>query len=118
MKTMKFQDDFSSNLFDNFENHENHVLVFNLTSIHDANENCHQEKHFGKPLKFELNFTFLHVFERIILGERFSSVAVGHLALFERRSKIANFAFRQIFVRSNLLRFRALNHSTRLRLNS
>ena len=39
MKAMNFQDDILSIPIDNFKNH--YVLVFDLTSIQDATENCH-----------------------------------------------------------------------------
>ena len=39
MKAMNFQDDIPSIPFDNFEAH--YVLVFDLTSMQDATENCH-----------------------------------------------------------------------------
>ena len=76
MKAMNFQDDIPSILFDNFKDH--YVLVFDLTSMLDATENCHYPELVGEPLRLELNFTFLleHVTELIVLGERMSSVAV------------------------------------------
>ena len=75
-KAMNFQDDIPSIPFDNFKDH--YVLVFDLTSMHDATENCHYSELVGKPLRLELNFTFPleHVTELIVLGERMSSVAV------------------------------------------
>ena len=76
MKAMKSQDDIPSILIDNFKDH--HVLVFDLTSIQDATENCHYPELVGEPLRLELNFTFPleHVTELIVLGERMSSVAI------------------------------------------
>ena len=76
MKAMNFQDDIPSIPIDNLKDH--YVLVFDLTSIQDATENCHYPKLVGEPLRLELNFTFTleHVTELIVLGERMSSVAV------------------------------------------
>ena len=77
MKAMNFQDDIPSIPVDNFKGH--YVLVFDLTSMQDATENCHYPELVGEQLRLELNFTFPleHVSELIILGERMSSVAVG-----------------------------------------
>ena len=76
MKAVNFQDDIPSIPIDNFKDH--YVLVFDLTSMHDATENCHYPELVGEPLRLELNFTFAleHVTELIVLGERMSSVAV------------------------------------------
>ena len=76
MKAMNFQDDIPSIPIDNFKDH--YVLVFDLTSMQDATENCHYPELVGEPLRLELNFTFPldHVTELIVLGERMSSVAV------------------------------------------
>ena len=76
MKAMNFQDDIPSIPIDNFKDH--YVLVFDLTSMQDATENCHYPELVGEPLRLELNFTFPleHVTQLIVLGERMSSVAV------------------------------------------
>ena len=76
MNAMNFQDDIPSIPFDNFKDH--YVLVFDLTSMQDATENCHYPDFVGEPLRLELNFTFPleHVTELIVLGERMFSVAV------------------------------------------
>ena len=76
MKAMNFQDDLPSIPIDNFKNH--YVLVFDLTSMQDATENCHYPELVGEPLRLELNFTFRleYVTELFVLGERMSSVAV------------------------------------------
>ena len=76
MKATSFQDDFPSTPIDSFKDH--YVLVFDLTSMQDATENCHYPELVGEPLRLELNFTFPleHVTELIVLGERMSSVAV------------------------------------------
>ena len=76
MKAINFQDDIPSIPFDNFKDH--YVLVFDLTSMQDATENCHYPELVGEPLRLEVNFTLPleHVTELIVLGERISSVAV------------------------------------------
>ena len=76
MKGMNFQDDIPSIPIDDFKDH--YVLVFDLTSMQDATENCHYLELVGEPLRLELNFTNLleNVTELIVLGERMSSVAV------------------------------------------
>ena len=76
MKARNFQDDILSIPIDNFKDH--YVLVFDLTSMQDATENCHYPDLVGEPLRLELNFTFPleHVTELTVLGERMSSVAV------------------------------------------
>ena len=76
MKAMSFQDDIPSIAIDNFKDH--YVLVFDLTSMQDATENCHYPELVGEELRLELNFIFPieHANEHIVLGERMSSVAV------------------------------------------
>ena len=76
MNAMNFQDDVHSIPIDDFKDH--YVLVFDLTSIQDATENCHYSELVGEPLRLDLNFTkpLENVTELIVLGERMSSVAV------------------------------------------
>ena len=76
MKAMNFQDDFPSIPIYDFKDH--YVLVFDLTSMEDATENCHYLELVGEPLRLERNFTnpLENVTELIVLGERMSSVAV------------------------------------------
>ena len=76
MKAMNFQDDIPSIPIDDFKDH--YVLVFDLTSMQDATENCHYPELVGEPLRLELNFTnpLENVTKLIVLGERISSVAV------------------------------------------
>ena len=76
IKAMNFQDDIPSIPIEKFKEH--YVLVFDLTSMQDATENCHYPELVGEPLRLELNFTYPleHVTEIIVLGERMSSVAV------------------------------------------
>ena len=73
---MNFQDDIPSMPIDDFQDH--FVLVFDLTSLKDATENCQYLELVGEQLRLELNFTqpFESVTELIVLGERGSSVAV------------------------------------------
>ena len=76
MKAMNFQDDIPSIPIDDFKDH--YVLVFDLTSMQDATENCHYPELVGEPLRLELNFTnpLENVTELLVLGERMSAVAV------------------------------------------
>ena len=76
MKAMNFQDDIPSIPIDKIKNH--YVLVFDLTSMQDATENCHYSELVGEPSRLELNFTFPleHVTELIVLRKQMSSVAV------------------------------------------
>ena len=75
-KAMNFQDDNPSIPNDDFKDH--YVLVFDLTSMQDATENCHYPELVGEPLRLELYFTnpLENVPELILLGERMPSVAV------------------------------------------
>ena len=81
MKANKFRDDIPSIPIDNFKYH--YVLVFDLTSMQDATENCHYPDLVREPLRLELNFTFPleHVTELTVLGERMSSVAVDEFCV-------------------------------------
>ena len=76
MKAMNFQYDFPSIPIDSFKDH--YVLVFDLTSMQVATQNCQYPELVEEPLGLELNFTFPleQVTELIVLGERMSSVAV------------------------------------------
>ena len=81
IKSMDFQDGIPSIPIDNFKDHC--VLVFDLTLMQDATENCHYPELVGEPLRLELNFTFPLelVTELIVLGERLSSVAVDRFGV-------------------------------------
>ena len=81
MKAKNFQVDTPSIPIDNFKDH--YVLVFDLTSMQDATENCHYPELVAAPLRLDLNFTFAleHVTELIVLGERISSVAVDKIGV-------------------------------------
>ena len=76
MKAMNSQDDIPSIPIVDFKDH--YVLVFDLTLMQDATENCQYLEFVGEPLRLELNFTqpLKNLTELIVLGERFSSVAV------------------------------------------
>ena len=78
---MNIQDDIPSIPIDNFKDH--YVLVFDLTSMQDATENCNYPELVGEPLSLELIVTFPleHVSELLALGERMSSVAVEKLGI-------------------------------------
>ena len=84
MKEMISHDDIPSIPIDNFKNH--YKLVFDLTLMQDANENCHYPERVGGSLRLELNFTFplKHVTELIVLGERMSSVAADKFGVVEK----------------------------------
>ena len=105
MKTMNFQDDIASIPIDNFK--DNYVLVFDLTSMQDATENCHYPELIGEPLRLELNFTFPleHVTELIVLGERMSSVAVDKFGVVGKKFKVDNVSFLQLINRIPLLEY-------------
>ena len=87
MKAMNFQDDTPSIPIEFFEDH--YILVFDLTSMQDATENCHYPELVGEPLRLELNFIFPleHVSELIVLGERMSSVAVDKFGVVGKNIK-------------------------------
>ena len=70
---MNFQGDIPS--IDNFKNY--YLLVFDLTPMQDATENCQCPELVEEPLRPELNFTFLleHLIELIVLGKRTYLVA-------------------------------------------
>ena len=84
MKAKNFQDDIPSTPIDDFKDHC--VLVFDLTSMEDATENCHYPKLVEEPLRLELNFTqpLENVTVLIVLGERMSSVAVDRFGVVGR----------------------------------
>ena len=88
MKELNFQDDIPSTPIDNFEDH--YVLVFDLTSIEDATENCHYPELVGESLTLDLNCTFPleHVTELIVLGKRISMVAVDKFGVVEKISNM------------------------------
>ena len=87
MKGRNFQDDISSILIDNLKDY--YILVFDLTSMHGAAENCHYPELVGEPLRLGLNFTSSpeHLTELIPWGEQMSSVAVDKFGVVEKISK-------------------------------
>ena len=78
---MNFQDDTPSIPIDDFKDH--YVLVFDLTSMQDATENCHYHELVVEPLRLELNFInpLENVTELNVLGERMASVAIDKFGL-------------------------------------
>ena len=109
MKAMNFQDDIPSIPIDDFEDH--YVLVFDLTSMQDATENCHYPELVGEPLRLELNFTHppKNVTELICIGW---TDVVGCSwqvwCCWKEWVKMDNFALQQIMNRILLLKFRYL----------
>ena len=55
MEAMNFQEDIPQIPIDIFKDH--YVLVFDLTSMQDATENCHYSELVGEPLSLELKIT-------------------------------------------------------------
>ena len=76
MKAINFQDDVPSIPIDDFKDY--YVLMFDLTSMQNATENCHYPELVGEPLRLELKFTnpLENVTQLIVLCERMSWVAV------------------------------------------
>ena len=76
LKAMNFQDDIHSIPNDSSKNHN--TLVFDLSSMQDASENCQYPELKREPLRLEINFTFLleHITELIVLAEILFSVSV------------------------------------------
>ena len=75
-QAMNFQDDIPSIPIDNFKDHW--VLLFDLTLMQGAAENCHYLDLYEVPRSLELktNFPLEHATELNVLRERMSSVAV------------------------------------------
>ena len=67
MKAMNFEDDISSISIDNFKDH--YLLLFDLTSMQDATENCHYTEPVGEAQRLELNFPLEQVSELIVLAQ-------------------------------------------------
>ena len=106
MKALNFQDDIPSVPTDNIKNY--FVLLFDLTSMQDATENCHYPELAGEPLRLDLNFTYpvKQVTELIALGERMPSVAVDKFHVVGRTSEMDNNSLQQIINRVSLLKYR------------
>ena len=86
MKARNFQDDIPSIPIDNLKDH--YVLVFDLTTMQDAAENCNYAELVGESVRKELNSTFAlkHVTELIVLGERKSSVAIDKFGVVGKKT--------------------------------
>ena len=84
MKAKNFQDDIPSIPVDNWKDH--YVLVFDLTSMQNATENCLYPELSGEPLRLELYFSSrLQNFKEVfVLGQRMSSVAVNKFGVVEK----------------------------------
>ena len=81
MKAIQFNEDFPVLPMEDFQNH--YILVFDLTSLHDAAEQLHYPKLSGKSLRLELFFQFPleQVTEVIVLGERLSNAQIDKLGI-------------------------------------
>ena len=87
MKAMNFQDDIPSIPIDDFKDH--YVLVFELTSMQDATENCHYPELVGEPLRLEL---VLPIFLKTLLNSFYwvnecRRLQLTRLVLLERMCK-------------------------------
>ena len=82
MKAINFEHDIPSIPFDKFKDH--YVLVFDLTSMQNANQIYHFSELIVEPLRLELNFTFPleNVTELIVMAERMSSLAIDKFGKF------------------------------------
>ena len=97
MKALNLQDDIPSFPIDNFKDH--YVLVFDLTSMQAAIENCHYPELVGEPLRLELNFIFPqeHVTDVVEMGELMFLIAadvfgvVGKIVQFSQGCSPAHF---------------------------
>ena len=87
MKAMNFQHDFPSIPIDDFKDH--YVLVFDLTSMQDATENCHYPELVGEPPRLELNFTnpLENVTELFVLVNKCRWLQLTSLVLLETMCK-------------------------------
>ena len=81
MKAKNFQDDILSFPIDDFKDH--YVVVFDMTSMEDATENCHYAEIVGNTLRLEFNLTCPpeHLTELIVMGERMTSVALDMIGV-------------------------------------
>ena len=84
MKAMNMQDDIPSIPIDDFK--DQYVLVFELTSMQDAAENCHYLELVGESVRPELTNTqpLENVTELIVMGKRMPSVAVDKFGVVGR----------------------------------
>ena len=105
-RAMNFQDDIPSIAIDIFKDH--YVLLFDLTSMQDATENCYYPELVGEPLMLELNFTFPleHVSEFIVMGNECLRLRLRSLVLLEKTPRMDSFSLQQIINRIPQLRYR------------
>ena len=105
-KAMSFLGHNPSIRFDNLKDH--HVLVFDLTSLQVATENCQYPELIGEPprLVLGLPFPIEHVTELIALGERMPSVALDKFGAAGENSEMDTVPFQQIFSRIPLFKLR------------
>ena len=81
IKATNFQDDIPSIPVDNFK--DQYILVFDLTSMQDANAHCHYPELIGIPLILERYFSspLENVTDVFVLGQRMSFVAVDEFGV-------------------------------------
>ena len=105
IKAMNFQDVIPSIPVDNFKDH--YVLVFDLTSMRDATENCHYPELVGEPVRLELNFTspLEHNTELIVLENERLRLQLTSLVLLEKTSKMDKVCLSKLFNRIPLLKY-------------
>ena len=84
---------------------DTYVLVFDLTSLQDAIENCHHQEHFGEPMRLELNVTFSRsmLLNSLFWKNEKLGLQLTNLVLLESIFKMDNVALQQIFNRNPLL---------------
>ena len=105
MKALNFQGDIPSIPMDSFKDH--YVLVFDLTSVQDARENCHYPELVAEPLRLELNFSFPleHVTELIVLENECLHLQLTSLVLLEKTPKMDNVSLQQLINRIPLVNY-------------
>ena len=76
MKAMNFNEEISALPNHQFQNH--YILVFNLISLQDDDENIHYPELSGESIRLEMFFdrSLGNVTEIIVLGERMSTVKI------------------------------------------
>ena len=103
---MIFQDDIPSMLIDNLKDY--YVLLFDLTSLQDATENCVHPEQVGELPGLVLNFSYplKNVAELILFEAGMSRIAVDKIGFSERMSKMDTAALQQIIIRLSPRRHR------------
>ena len=107
MKAMNFQDDISSFRNNNFKDHS--VLVFDLTSMQDATENCPYPELVGEPLRLELTSLFLQnmLLNSLYWENECQWLQLTSLVLLEKNtSEMDNVSLQQIINSILLLKYR------------